>query len=205
MKRPIAWHEECLANLRISLAREAASLARLKVEVAAISDRAARLAAQIDEAKRRGMTDIGLGIYPGRGGHPKWREVTYSKTASLRREVETPLPAYGAVQGILHAWFKEAREPYFQIRELSTEALVRVTYPSRLYSAVANAVQERTTMLIVSGDVQFNRATHQPVEMHADRIQPQGMSSAAEFETLVGSAPEFTADYDDEDAEEEAL
>lgn len=146
---------------------------------------------------------IGLGIYPGRGGSVKWREITYSKTASLRREVEAPLPAYGAIQGILHAWFKEAREPNFQIRELSTDALVRVTYPATLYSRVAQAVQERTTMLIVSGDIVYNRVTRQPIEMRADRIQPQGMLSAAEFERLVGSAPDYSADFDDEDLAEE--
>lgn len=148
---------------------------------------------------------IRLGIYPGRGGAPKWREITYSKTARLRREIETPLPAYGAVQGILHAWFKEAREPSFQIRELSTEALVRVTYPPMLYSDVAQAVQERTTTLIVSGDILFNRATRQPYEMHANRIRRQGMLSAAEFEAFVGSAPEFVSDFDDEGIEEEAI
>ena len=149
---------------------------------------------------------IALGIYPGRGGAPKWREVTYSKTASLRREVESPLPSYGAVQGILHAWFKEAREPNFQIRELSSEALVRVTYPAMLYSDVARAVQERSTMLIATGDILFNRATRQPIEMHADRIERQGMLSAAEFEAFVGSAPDFIVNFDDdEDIPEEAM
>ena len=147
---------------------------------------------------------IELGIYPGRGGAPKWRNVTYGKTASLRREVESPLPAYGAVQGILHAWLKEVREPNFQIRELSTDVLVRVMYPPTLYSAVAEAVQERTTMLIVTGDVLFNRATRQPMEIHADRIERQRMLSAAEFEGFVGSAPEFIADLDDGDFAEEA-
>lgn len=141
---------------------------------------------------------IGLGIYPGRGGSPKWREITYIKTASLRREVEAPLPAFGAVQGIIHAWFKEAREPNFQIRELSTDTLVKVTYPPMLYSAVAQAVQERTTMLIVSGDMMYNRVTRLPYDMHASRIERQGMLSAREFEAFVGSAPEFIAESDDE-------
>ncbi len=142
---------------------------------------------------------IGLGIYPGRGGRIKWRDITYIKTATLRREVESPLPAFGAVQGIIHAWFKEAREPNFQIRELSTDILIRVTYPAMLYSAVAQAVQERTTMLIVSGDILYNRATRQPYEMHASRVERQRMLSAGEFEAFVGSAPEFVAEPDDDD------
>jgi hypothetical protein len=73
--------------------------------------------------------------------------------AALKREIEAPLVSYGSLQGILHAWFKEAREPYFQMRELSTDALVRVYYHPALYSDVAKAVQERTTMLMVSGNL----------------------------------------------------
>jgi hypothetical protein len=146
---------------------------------------------------------IRLGIYPGRGGPLRWREITYSKTASLRREIEAPLPAYGAIQGVLHAWFKEVREPNFQIRELATESLVKVLYPSSLYSAVAEAVQERTSVLMVSGDILYNRASRSAIEMRAERIVPQRILSTAEFEAFVGSAPEFVADYDNEDYDEQ--
>jgi hypothetical protein len=139
---------------------------------------------------------IGLGIYPVNGGKLTWRSITYTKTAAIRREIETPLPSYGAVQGILHAWFKEAREPSFQLRELSTEALVKVLYGPQLYSDVARAVQERTTMLIVSGSMLFDRVTRLATELRADRIERVGMLSTAEFEGFFGSAPEFVADFD---------
>ena len=154
----------------------------------------ARIGALIDPDEH-----IGLGIYPTRGGgQPKWRTITYHRMASLRREIETPLPTYGAVQGILYAWFKEARAPSFQIRELSTDALVRVHYPSSLYAEVAKAVQERTTMLMVAGDMALDRATRQPTEMTADRIERIGMLSAAEFESFVGSAPEYEPELGEE-------
>lgn len=141
---------------------------------------------------------IGLGIYPTRGGPPKWRSITYQRMASLRREVETPLPAYGAVQGILYAWYKEAREPSFQIRELATDALIRVHYGAALYADVARAVQERSTMLIVSGDMLLDRATRTATEMKADKIERIGMLSASEFELLAGSAPDYEIDLADE-------
>jgi hypothetical protein len=147
---------------------------------------------------------IRVGIYPARGTTLRWRSITYNKAAILRREIETPLAAHGAVQGILHAWFKEAREPCFQLRELATDALVRVFYPPPLYPAVAQAVQERTTVLIVTGDILFNRATRQPIEMRAERIERQRMLSAAEFEGLAGSAPDFVAAADGDDIADEA-
>jgi hypothetical protein len=142
--------------------------------------------------------EIGLGIYPAHGGHPKWRQITYSRMALLRSEIETPIPTHGAVQGILHAWFKEARQPSFQIRELSTDALVRVFYPQSMYAQVVTAVQERATMLIVSGDILLDRATRQPIEMTAERLATIGMLSAAEFEAFVGSAPDFEPEADED-------
>lgn len=142
--------------------------------------------------------NIDLGIYPARGGMPKWRSITYHRMASLRREVETPIPSYGSIQGILYAWYKEAREPSFQIRELSTDALIRVHYGPAFYADVARAVQERTTMLVVSGDMTLDRASRLPIDMKADRIERVGMLSAAEFEQFSGSAPDYEIDLADE-------
>jgi len=143
--------------------------------------------------------EIGVGIYSPDAHEAralKWRAITYRKSAALKREIETPVPSYGAVQGILHAWFKEAKEPYFQIRELSTDAFVKVVYPSALYTDVAKAVQERTTMLMVSGNMLFDRSTRLAIELRADRIDPIKMLSTAEFEEFFGSAPDFVPELD---------
>jgi hypothetical protein len=145
--------------------------------------------------------EIGVGIYAPDAPEsrpPKWRAITYRKSAALKREIETPVPSYGAVQGILHAWFKEAKEPYFQIRELSTDTLVKVFYPFALYPDVAKAVQERTTMLTVSGNMLFDRTTRLAIELRADRIDLIKMLSTAEFEEFFGSAPDFVPELDDQ-------
>jgi hypothetical protein len=140
--------------------------------------------------------EIGLGIYGLDALKPKWRKITYSSAAALKRELETPLPSYGSAQGILYAWFKEAKEPNFQLRELSTDSFVKVFYPPSLYTDVARAVQERTTVLMVSGNMLFDRATRAATEMRADRIELMKMLSTAEFEEFFGSAPDFDADFD---------
>jgi hypothetical protein len=146
----------------------------------------ARIGAIIDPDE-----NIGLGIYPLRGGRPKWRSISYSATSAIRRNIETPIPAYGSAQGVMHAWFKEVREPNFQLRELATESLIRVFYPASLYNSVAEAVRERTTMLMVSGNMLFDRATRQAIELRAERIDKVRMLSTAEFESFFGSAPDF--------------
>ena len=134
---------------------------------------------------------IDLGIYRPDNKTLEWRQITYRHSAAMKRELETPLPSYGAVQGILHAWFKEAKEPHFQLRELSTDAIVKVIYSATLYADVAKAVQERATVLIVSGDMYFDRATRTASELRADKIERVGMLSTAEFEGFFGNAPEL--------------
>lgn len=126
--------------------------------------------------------------------------ITYSKMATIRRELEATVPAHGSVQGILHAWFKEVTNPNFQIRQLSSESLVRVFYTASLYRDVARAVQERTTVLIVSGAVQYDRVSRLPVELKASRIQLMPAMSSAQFEKFFGSAPKWSHDFTEEAA-----
>lgn len=137
---------------------------------------------------------VGLGIYRPDSDKPRWRQITYSKTADIRRRVETPLPSYGSVQGILHAWFKEVRDPHFQLRELATSNLINCFYAADHYDDVARAVKERSTVLHVSGNILFDRIRRVATELRTQRIDRANMLDPAEFEALIGSAPDFTGD-----------
>jgi hypothetical protein len=137
---------------------------------------------------------IGLGIYSRERSKPIWRRISYSRTAEIRARLEAPIPAYGSVQGIIHSLQKEVSRPYFSLRELSTSALVRCSYPMRLYGKVIEALRERTTVLHVAGDTTYDRATRSIVELRVDRIEKARMLSGEEFEQLFGSAPDFTGD-----------
>jgi hypothetical protein len=55
MKHDLAWHEECLRNMRDNYAREAARVEREKQELARREARIIALECQLAEAKRRGM------------------------------------------------------------------------------------------------------------------------------------------------------
>lgn len=142
---------------------------------------------------------VGMGIYPALGGNPKWRQITYGKTAAIRKQIERPIPSYGSVQGIIHALHKEAKEPHFQLRELSTEAIIRVYYPNALYSEVASALLERNTLIVASGNILYDRASRTASEMRMEGLKKLPTLSTAEFESFFGSAPNFEfADFDGE-------
>lgn len=142
---------------------------------------------------------IGLGIYGRERARPKWRRISYAKTAEMRAQLEAPIPAYGSVQGIIHSLQKEVKRPFFRVRELASETLVNCYYPTRLYSDVVDALRERTTVLHVAGDTVFDRATRAIMELRVDRIDKARMLSNAEFEQFFGSAPDFTGDLSTDD------
>jgi hypothetical protein len=137
---------------------------------------------------------IGIGLYQDGRKKPVWRQISYAKTVGVRQAIEAPLPTYGAVQGIIHSLQKELRQPYFQVRELSTESLVRCTYTTAQYPQVADALQERTTIIHVSGDVTYDRASRAVSELRLDRIDKARVMTPAEFEQFFGIAPRFTGE-----------
>lgn len=137
---------------------------------------------------------IGIGIYHPGSDKPKWRRISYNNASRIRAQLETPLPGYGSVQGIVHAWYKESRDPYFSVRELSTDTLVRCHYSPSLYADVARVVQERNTVIVAEGAISYDRASRAPIDIRAERIMPVAMLSGAEFERFFGSVPGYTGD-----------
>jgi multidrug resistance efflux pump len=54
-KRPLEWHEECLRNIRASLAEAEGSVAHAEQRAARLRNDVAFYQAQIDAAKAQGM------------------------------------------------------------------------------------------------------------------------------------------------------
>ncbi|MFI5015266.1 MAG: hypothetical protein ACHQAY_23270 [Hyphomicrobiales bacterium] len=136
---------------------------------------------------------IGVGVYRN-GSKPIWRRISYAHAAAIRQEVEAPLPTYGGLQGIIHSLYKEARHPSFQLRELSTDALVRCFYIGTQYPLVAEVLQERTAIVNVAGDIVYDRVSRSATELKLERIEKARVLTPAEFESFFGSAPKFTGD-----------
>lgn len=54
-KMPLKWHEDCLANMRISLGQKVDARIRLDSEIQRLQDEIRTLDAQIDTARERGF------------------------------------------------------------------------------------------------------------------------------------------------------
>ena len=120
----------------------------------------------------------------------------------MRAHVESPIPAYGSAQGIIHSWFKEAQTPYFNFRELSTSNLIKVEYGQGKYQQVANAIQERNMVLLIAGECAYDRVSRTAIRMKLDKIAETVALSTTDFDKLFGSFPDFyPVDFAEEAAE----
>jgi hypothetical protein len=134
---------------------------------------------------------IRMGVISPNGRAPRWRDITYNSFNRIRRTLEQPITSHGAIQGILHAWFKEAKEPHFQLRELASDDLINIYYDDRMYQQVAEAVKERSTTLMVEGKISYDKVSRKALEMRARRVNAMSMMTPTEFESVFGCAPDF--------------
>jgi len=138
--------------------------------------------------------EIGIEIYPHRGGKPKRRTITYSKSQTLKTKVENPIPAYGSVQGIIHAWVKGVETPYVQVRELATNNLIKVEYARDQYSNIAKAMTEKNTVVLIAGECSYDQVSRGIMRMKLDRISESSSLSTMDFDNLFGAFKEFETD-----------
>jgi len=137
-----------------------------------------------------------LGIYstPTSKKPKKWRPISYRSTTKVRQAIESPIESYGSIQGIMHSWTKEGYSPNFQIRELSSDVLVKCTYRSELYPDVHASFKERTAVVFVTGAMKYDRVKRQVEELHAERLDRFASLSSEELKAFFGSAPRLTGD-----------
>lgn len=138
---------------------------------------------------------IGIGIFNHELDEPtEWRELSYARATEIKKEIEAPILSYGMVQGILHAWYKGAVPSYFQLRELSTESLVKCIYAPPYHADVHAATEDRGAVILVTGHMSFDRATKSTTELRVEDIQVVRPLSDDEFEKFFGCAPNLTGE-----------
>ena len=81
-----------------------------------------------------------------------WADVgRFAHVAEPASAVATARESYGEVQGIVHAFFKEASPPYLKVRELSTQHLVNCYFRSEMYQAAVDVLADPSAVVLVEG------------------------------------------------------
>lgn len=134
-----------------------------------------------------------VGVYHASDdARPDLKKVTYKKTAELRQLLEAPICSSGVVQGILYSWHQGAEPPFFNLRELSTGTLIRCEYQQEKYDAIHSATKKQDMVVLVYGNIEWDRATNQIVTLQVADIDPVKPLLPHEFEQMAGSAPNYT-------------
>ncbi len=98
----------------------------------------------------------------------------------------------GVAQGILHAWFKEATPPYFDLREAATGRIVKCFYDKDDYPQIVRLLEKKTAIIQVIGMITANMVDRKIEEIKAEKFSIAEELSDADFEKFLGMAPDLT-------------
>lgn len=138
-----------------------------------------------DEHFEMGLYDNDTDVEPS-----EWKEVAYGQTAEIRQLLNAPFVSYGSVQGVMHRWTMEG-EKSFTIRDISTGILIKCAYQEILHNKVHEATENPNSVLIVYGDMKWDRTTNLVIEVAASDLETARTLTDAEFHGLFGAAPDY--------------
>lgn len=112
--------------------------------------------------------------------------------------------AYGEVQGVVNAFFKEHKPPYLRIRELSTGELVKCYFQPEMYQTAVELLEDREAVVFVEGRLKEDAATGKTREIAVEDFRPAPEFDLALFERMLGTIPDYTGDLTSEQFVEQA-
>lgn len=136
-----------------------------------------------------------IGLYEDESAlEPFWRKVTYRSVAEIRDFLEKPYITYGSVQGVLHALFTGPKPPFIHLRPLDGGELVKCIFSSSQYRMIHDATLDANTVLVVYGDVYWDRGNQTIQQIVVKDIESATPLTADQFDSLFGSMPNATGD-----------
>jgi hypothetical protein len=126
----------------------------------------------------------------------EWLVLTKQIAALIAMDAETAVRAFGSVQGIIHSVFMGAKPPHFNLRELSSNTLVKCVYDKARYPELAHALQRESAVLHVYGSTVTDMANRKIVEMKVQKIEISQVLSPEDFERFFGCALGLTGNED---------
>ena len=127
-----------------------------------------------------------LAIYDAQN-NPIWFEVS-EKTGIIARSVQLKpfRVTQGAIQGVIHNIFMEVERPYFTLRELSSQNLVKCYYGQRDYAAVWENAKNMGQILHVRGTVVTDTQKRNIDHITVSNIIPAEPYEYADLEKFLG-------------------
>ncbi len=135
---------------------------------------------------------IRFGLYHSGQMPSEWHELRRDRYVEMETITTGERRSFGEVQGIVHAFFKEAERPYLKIRELSTGQLVNCYFSPAMYHAAVEVLQDPQAVVLVEGWTRENRDTSFVEEVDATDFRAAPAFSADAIRAGFGSVPDYT-------------
>lgn len=133
---------------------------------------------------------VKLGLMEGDRLTPDWQEISKRATLDVDDAVRDEIAYEGSLQGKLGTWYKESN--YFNLKDLSLNAIVKCFYHAAKYDEVYSLYQDRDAIVHISGLIRAERASGRPKEIRLTDIKHYPRLSDHEFSRLFGIAPNMT-------------
>lgn len=106
---------------------------------------------------------------------------------------------FGSVLGAINAWYTGSSPPYFNIRAIGSDSLVKCFYRPADHDTVHRLLKRRNAKVYVGGFVTFNMLTRRVEEVSAERFLEADTSDGIDPTALFGSVPNLTGELSPED------
>ncbi len=173
----------------------------------------AELALRIRSETRRQYRRIGsaldtdevarFGVYRDNEESPEhWFELEHTSDVEVAGAL-IDRNAYGEVQGVVNAFFKE-HAPYLRIRELATGELVKCFFRPEMYQSAVELLENRDAVVFVEGWLKEDAATGHTREIRVEDFRPAPDFDLALYREMLGSMPDYTGRLSSEECVREA-
>jgi hypothetical protein len=143
---------------------------------------------------------INLGFFTDGDSEPdEWQSLSKSTAIAMTETLDKIVEYRGMVQGIVHSLYKENHPPYFDVRELSKQDLVKCFYSPEKYRQVVELLRNKDSVVLVSGTIKARRIDRKIEEVRVERLRAVDPLSPEELRRLQGAAPNLTGDLSTEE------
>ena len=141
-----------------------------------------------------------IGLFTNGSKKPdEWRTISKQQSVGIAEHFNELIESIGTIQGIVHSLYKESQPPYFDLRELSNEKLIKCQYPPHLYEQVIGSLKRRNAIVLVQGEITARRRDQKIDHMVVRQMKVAPELTADDLEEFFGCAPDFTGDITTEE------
>jgi hypothetical protein len=100
----------------------------------------------------------------------------------------------GAIQGVVHAWYKETERPHIKVRDLQSGALIDCYYRRSIYRSIIEVLDDPAAVIFVHGRILADSRDKTIESIEIERLRAYSPLTKSDLLGLFGSIPNMTGD-----------